>query len=418
MRNKTRLGALLLTMALLIVMLSIGIGATAEPVVTDTPSTARPVLDFSYLPKDQVLTETEGIRPLYSSEQVDEDLVVKAESRSGKDYLHYDVLTQEWCSGKYVDLLVAKDGGKAVTDWSGATTVWFYVETEGTVYCDLLLGVDNRSVELVSGRADANIICSINTQDGSIKLTSIARDTAVEVPGYKSKKRLNTAFKFGSKDGDIAKGAELAMKTVNRNFQMNIERYVVVNIHGLADIIEALGGVDMELTKGEAQAINYELHVKEPMDDVQRDKLEVADGVQHLDGMEAVTYGRIRNLQGQNDLNRNERQRKLLEALLKKVMEDMDLTKFLNLIETALPYGKTNLTADELLSLGMTVLSGSAMQNLASGGEVVGQFGIPMEKQYGYREFNGESLVYISDKRMQTTLTAMQEFIYGQSYVK
>ena len=282
----------------------------------------------------------------------------------------------------------------------------------------LLLGVDNRSVELVSGRADANIICSINTQDGSIKLTSIARDTAVEVPGYKSKKRLNTAFKFGSKDGDVAKGAELAMKTVNRNFQMNIERYVVVNIHGLADIIEALGGVDMELTKGEAQAINYELHVKEPMDDVQRDKLEVADGVQHLDGMEAVTYGRIRNLQGQNDLNRNERQRKLLEALLKKVMEDMDLTKFLNLIETALPYGKTNLTADELLSLGMTVLSGSAMQNLASGGEVVGQFGIPMEKQYGYREFNGESLVYISDKRMQTTLTAMQEFIYGQSYVK
>ena len=278
----------------------------------------------------------------------------------------------------------------------------------------LLLGVDNRSVELVSGRADANIICSINTQDGSIKLTSIARDTAVEVPGYKSKKRLNTAFKFGSKDGDIAKGAELAMKTVNRNFQMNIERYVVVNIHGLADIIEALGGVDMELTKGEAQAINYELHVKEPMDDVQRDKLEVADGVQHLDGMEAVTYGRIRNLQGQNDLNRNERQRKLLEALLKKVMEDMDL----QLIETALPYGKTNLTADELLSLGMTVLSGSAMQNLASGGEVVGQFGIPMEKQYGYREFNGESLVYISDKRMQTTLTAMQEFIYGQSYVK
>lgn len=283
----------------------------------------------------------------------------------------------------------------------------------------LLLGVDNRSVELVSGRADANIICSINTQDGSIKLTSIARDTAVEVPGYKSKKRLNTAFKFGSKDGDVAKGAELAMKTVNRNFQMNIERYVVVNIHGLADIIEALGGVDMELTKGEAQAINYELHVKEPMDDVQRDKLEVADGVQHLDGMEAVTYGRIRNLQGQNDLNRNERQRKLLEALLKKVMGGYGYYQVpQNLIETALPYGKTNLTADELLSLGMTVLSGSAMQNLASGGEVVGQFGIPMEKQYGYREFNGESLVYISEKRMQTTLTAMQEFIYGQSYVK
>ena len=185
----------------------------------------------------------------------------------------------------------------------------------------LLLGVDNRSVELVSGRADANIICSINTQDGSIKLTSIARDTAVVVPGYKSRKRINTAFKFGSKDGDLAKGAELAMKTVNRNFQMNIERYVVVNIHGLADIIEALGGVDMELTKAEAKAINYELHVKEPMDNVKRDRLAETDGVQHLDGMEAVTYGRIRNLAGQNDFNRNGRQRALLEALLRDALE-------------------------------------------------------------------------------------------------
>lgn len=278
----------------------------------------------------------------------------------------------------------------------------------------LLLGVDNRSVELETGRSDAVIICSINRDTGSIKLTSIARDTAVVVPGYKSRKRINTAFKFGSKDGDLAKGAELAMKTVNRNFQMNIERYVVVNIHGLADIIEALGGVDMELTKAEAKAINYELHVKEPMDNVKRDRLAETDGVQHLDGMEAVTYGRIRNLAGQNDFNRNGRQRILLETLLKKVMADMDLTKFLTLIETALPYGMTNLTADELLSLGMAVLSGEAMQSLNAGGDVVGQFSIPMEKQYGYREFDGASLIYISDKRMATTLAALQEFIYGE----
>ena len=71
------------------------------------------------------------------------------------------------------------------------------------------------------------------------------------------KKFKDKKFAAGCSRDVIAKGAELAMKTVNRNFQMNIERYVVVNIHGLADIIEALGGVDMELTKGEAQAINY-----------------------------------------------------------------------------------------------------------------------------------------------------------------
>ena len=283
----------------------------------------------------------------------------------------------------------------------------------------LLMGVDNRTVKLETGRADANIICSINKQTGAITLTSIARDTAVEIPGYKNRNRVNTAFKFGSKNGDIAKGAELAMKTINRNFQMNISRYVVVNIHGLADIIQALGGVDLTLTRAEASAINYELFDKEPMDSNKgRQRLELRDGVQHLDGMQAVTYGRIRNLKGQNDINRNGRQRVLLETLLKQVMADMDLIKLMNLIETALPYGATNLTLEEMVSLGMSVLGGEAMQNLANGGEVLSQFGIPMEKQYGYRKFGDVSLVYISQKRMNTTLTALHELVYGESYVK
>lgn len=283
----------------------------------------------------------------------------------------------------------------------------------------LLMGVDNRTVQLETGRADANIICSINKETGAITLTSIARDTAVEIPGYKSRKRLNTAFKFGSKNGDIAKGAELAMKTINRNFQMNISHYVVVNIHGLADIIQALGGVEMNLTRAEASAINYELFDKEPMDSNKgRQRLELKDGVQHLDGMQAVTYGRIRNLKGQNDINRNGRQRALLETLLKQVMNGMDLIKLMNLIETALPYGATNLTLEEMVSLGMSVLGGEAMQNLSSGGEVLQQFGIPMEKQYGYRKFDDVSLVYISQKRMNTTLTALHELVYGESFVK
>ena len=106
----------------------------------------------------------------------------------------------------------------------------------------LLLGVDNRSEGLMTGRSDAVIICSINMKDGSVKLTSITRDTSVVIPGYKNQNRINVAFKFGSKDGDLAKGAALAMKTVNRNFQMNITKYVLVNIHGLAAIIDSLGG--------------------------------------------------------------------------------------------------------------------------------------------------------------------------------
>ena len=280
----------------------------------------------------------------------------------------------------------------------------------------LLIGIDNRSVELESGRADANIICSINKETGAITLTSIGRDTAVKVPGYKSRQRLNTAFKYGSNE-DIGKGAELAMKTVNVNFQMNIQRYVLVNIHGLADIIQALGGVDMYLTAEEAKAINYELFTKEPMDSNKgREKLAKQDGVQHLDGMQAVTYGRIRNLQGQNDLNRNSRQRVLLETLLKTVMQDMDVMNLMTLIQTALPYGRTNLTLDEMLSLGMAVLGGETMKKLSEGGEILQQFGIPVDKQYAYKKYGEVSLLYINPDRLEKTLGDLHMMIYGESY--
>ncbi|MEG0639735.1 MAG: LCP family protein, partial [Clostridia bacterium] len=270
------------------------------------------------------------------------------------------------------------------------------------VFNILLLGVDNRSNDLQRGLSDAVIICSINMETGSVKLSSIARDTAVIVPGFKSKNRINVAYKRG--------GPELSMKTVNRNFQMNLSRYVVVNIHGLADIIEALGGVDMEMTHLEAGRINFELR-KEPMDKVKRTKVEAKDGVQHLDGMQAVTFARIRGID--SDLERTRRQRQLLETLLQKVMTDMDLAKFTTLLETALPYGDTNLTSQELLTLGMTVLSGDTMKAMQSGELSLEQFRIPMDKKFGYKEFNGASLIYLSEKNMKRSIDSLHEFIYG-----
>ncbi|MCE5343650.1 MAG: LCP family protein [Eubacteriales bacterium] len=278
----------------------------------------------------------------------------------------------------------------------------------------LLLGVDNRSVALQSGLSDSMIICSINTGDGSIKLTSITRDTEVTIPGYINTKRINCAFKFGSKDGDLTAGAKLAMKTVNRNFQMNVQRYVVVNIHGLASIIDALGGLDMDMSSKEASRINYELR-KEPMDSVQREKVQAVEGVQHLDGMQAVTYARIRGLD--NDFMRTGRQRKLLETLLEKVMEGMDMAKLINLIQTALPYGATNITAADMVSLGGLVLSGQAMSNLTTGGNVLEQFRIPMDGTYKYTNVDGATFTsFRTATRKQDNIDAMQVFIYGQTY--
>ena len=267
----------------------------------------------------------------------------------------------------------------------------------------LLLGVDNRTTELTRGLSDAIIICSINTKTGSLKLTSIARDLGVPVPGYKKPNRINVAYKFG--------GPELSMATINRNFNLNIQQYVVVNIHGLADIIESLGGVDLDMTAKEAKRINYELR-KEPMDQVRRKAVPSKAGVQHLDGMQAVTFARIRGID--SDLERTRRQRYLLEVLLQQVMKDMDLAKFAHLVETAMPHGTTNLTPMDLTRLAMAVLSGEAMTNLQGGSTVMEQLRIPIDKHFSYQKVGQASAFYLNPENLQFTLDTMQEFMYGE----
>ncbi len=280
----------------------------------------------------------------------------------------------------------------------------------------LLLGLDNRTSELATGRSDAVIICSLNLKTGSVKLTSITRDTAVTIPGYKNENRINVAFKFGSKDGDLNRGAYLAMKTVNRNFQMNISKFVLVNIHGLASLIDALGGVDMDMTKLEANRINFELR-KEPMDKVKREKVKGIEGVQHLDGMQAVTFARIRGID--DDFARSERQRKLLSTLMSQVMKDINLEKLVDLIEVALDYGMTNLTANDMLVYGGAVIGGDAMKNLQGGGSVLEQMRVPMEGTWKYGGDASKSMVvFRSDARLQENIDAIQTFIYGQTYGK
>lgn len=274
------------------------------------------------------------------------------------------------------------------------------------VFNILLLGVDNRTVELQRGLSDAVIICSVNMDTGSVKLTSFARDLAVSVPGYTPERRINVAYRYG--------GPELSMKTINRAFQMNIQHYVVVNIHGLADIIDALGGVDIEMTKLEAGRINFELR-KEPMDKVKRENVEALDGVQHLDGMQAVTFARIRGID--SDLERTGRQRRLLETLLSTVMKDMDITKFVQLLEIARPHGDTNLTGDQLLSLGMAVLGGEAMENLRKGEPIMEQLRIPMDNHYGYKKFGSYSLLYLSPKNLKLSIETIHQMVYGQTYL-
>jgi len=281
----------------------------------------------------------------------------------------------------------------------------------------LLLGVDARKDVTDIGLSDVVMICSVHRETGEIKLTSIARDTAVTLPGYKNMNRINTAYKFGGmngeKNGIKDGGPKLAMRTVNYNFDMNIEKFVTVNFFGLAAIIDSIGGVDIDLTKKEATRINYELR-KEPLDKVKRQPVEGVAGVHHLDGMQAVTFARIRGID--NDFVRTSRQRKLLEVLLKQVIGDMNLIKMVELMETALPYVYTNLTLEDMYTLGTTVLKSDIASKAANGEEVLRQHRIPMDKCFGYKDINGASMVWMNDKNFKLNKESIHKFIYGEVY--
>ena len=308
-----------------------------------------------------------------------------------------------------------QDGDTATID---ATQLEANPDLPDNFFNILLLGVDSRTNNNKTGLSDVIMILSLNKETGEIKLSSIARDTAVVLPGFKNVYRINVAYKFGSdteeeqaQDG----GPKLAMRTVNRNFQMNVENFVAINFFGLAAIIDGLGGVDIELTKAEANRINYELR-KEPLDKVKRQKVKGVAGTHHLDGMQAVTYARLRGID--NDFVRTSRQRNLLEILLNKVMQDMDLNKMMDLMSSVIPYVYTNLTAGQMFEIGTSMLQSGLMDKAAQGTSLVEQFRIPMDKTFGYKTINGASLVYMNSSNFKENVEALHEFIYGQSYYK
>lgn len=281
----------------------------------------------------------------------------------------------------------------------------------------LLLGIDARNDVTDIGLSDVVMICSIDTITGDIKLTSIARDTCVTLPGYKNQNRINTAYKFGGMAGEKAgikdAGPALAMRTVNHNFDMNCEYFVTVNFFGLATIIDSLGGVDIELTKQEANRINYELK-KEPVDKVKRTPVEGRAGIHHLDGMQAVTFARIRGID--NDLVRTSRQRKLIEVLLAQVIEDMTLDKMVHLMETSLQYVYTNMPMTKIYEVGRTVLSSDITTRSAQGESLLKQHRIPMDKCFTYKDIDGSSMIYLNDKNLKLNKESIHKFIYGDVY--
>src|SRR5699024_8489086 len=142
-----------------------------------------------------------------------------------------------------------------------------------------LFGVDTRDEDSFSGRSDTIIIASVDKKNNVVKLTSILRDSYVAIEGHKNQK-ITHAYMYG--------GAELAIKTINQNFGMNITDYVTVNFAKVAEAIDVLGGVDLEITERERVEVNN------IGDDEDPDFPYIEEsGMVHLNGKQAVVYARI-----------------------------------------------------------------------------------------------------------------------------
>ena len=219
-------------------------------------------------------------------------------------------------------------------------------------------------------RNDVNIILSINLFDGSLKLTSIARDLLVDIPS-KGTAPINNAFSYRhmKKNGNgldyVEDVPERVIRTVNRNFQLNIKHYFAINFYGVEEIIEYFGGVDVELTAKEAKAVNsyikknakamkrtYDMHSEG------RQALDTkSDGVQHLDGLQGLVFARTRHVAGENDLQRTGRTRRLLQALFHPIAEKLKNKQLdlLNLIPELTQYMITDMSMQEIVDLAMQV---------------------------------------------------------------
>lgn len=201
-----------------------------------------------------------------------------------------------------------------------------------------IFGVDARDKAIAKGtNADVNMLCNINLDTGEIKLVSVFRDTYLNISENGSYNKINQAYFLG--------GPEQAVAALNRNLDLNMKSYMTFNWKAVADGINVLGGVDIELSKAEFYYINSFITETVKATGIGSKHLTKA-GMNHLDGVQAVAYGRLRLMD--TDYARTERQRKIIAQAFEKAKQ-ADFNTLNTLIGTVFPQVATNIGVDDLV---------------------------------------------------------------------
>ncbi|EQB88394.1 LCP family protein required for cell wall assembly [Clostridium punense] len=207
----------------------------------------------------------------------------------------------------------------------------------------VLLGIDQREND--GGRSDAVVIATVDPVHNKLKLTSLMRDSYVNIPG-RGYDKLTHAYAFGKE--------QLSIKTINQNFGLNITDYVKVNFEEMEKVIDAVGGLDIEIRSDELDNMNE--HIRDLSKRAGVTAKEISSpGMKHLNGLQALAYTRIRYTNG-GDAERTERHRKVLTMLFDKITS-AGPGKLPGMVNKLLPLVETSLSSGEILDLASTSLT-------------------------------------------------------------
>ena len=209
----------------------------------------------------------------------------------------------------------------------------------------LIIGSDSRT-EDERARSDSMILLSVNKESKQLVQTSFMRDMYVEIPGF-GENKINAAYNNG--------GPELVMDTIEQNFNIQIDHYIQIDFFSFIDIIDALGGLDIEISDAEAQAMTDPLGEQNKYLDNDRGTDYLTKGGKiHMNGNQALAYARIRHIAGTTgtDFGRTDRQRKVLNMIIDKI-KSAGISDINKMLENVLPKITTNLTKNQLYFLSL-----------------------------------------------------------------
>lgn len=252
-----------------------------------------------------------------------------------------------------------------------------------------LFGGDSREGQLEEGtHADTIIIVAINNESKEIRMASVYRDTLLKQEDGTYHKANHAYFNGGPAE---------AISMLNRNFDLDIEDYVTVDFKAMADAVDLLGGLEIEVTDAEAQMLNKYVDETAKVSKKEANHLDGA-GTYKMDGPQAVTYARLRKLEG-GDYKRTERQRIVIEKMFEKAVHT-NLSTINEIIDTVFPQVSTSFTLKEILALA----SGMTRYELGE------STGFPMEKTDGISyESAGSVVVPVG---LRENVTELHEFLY------